>query len=235
MKTYADFTASLSRKETVWGWIWLIFSAAALSPLLRLGNSMLGSPLSASTLNLVYHCINLAAVLCIFRRFLAASFRSALRTPFAVVWYACLGYLGSETLGRFLLILIYRIVPDFANINNGYISAMLHQEFRLLAICIVFLVPVVEETLYRGLLFRGLFGKSTTAAYLISMALFAAAHMMPYVGIYSPLQLFLNFLQYLPAGYCLCWCYRQTGTIATPILMHALVNAIAIGAIRGIG
>ena len=231
MKTYADFSASLSRKETLWGWIFLIFSAAALSPLLQLGNDLLDSPLSGSTLNLIYHCVNLAAVLCIFRRFLAASFRSALRTPFAVVWYACLGYLGSETLGRFLLMLIYRIVPDFANINNGYISAMLHQEFRLLAICIVFLVPVAEETLYRGLLFRGLFGKSTAAAYLVSMAMFAAAHVAPYIGIYSPLQLFLNFLQYLPAGYCLCWCYRQTGTIATPILMHAIVNAMSVSSI----
>ena len=36
------------------------------------------------------------------------------------------------------------------------------------------------------------------------------------------------FLQYLPASFCLCWCYCQTGTIITPIFMHALTNAMSV-------
>ena len=87
---------------------------------------------------------------------------------------------------------------------------------------------VVKELLFRGVLFHGMYDKKPIAAYLVSMGLFAAIHVMGFVGSYEPLHLLLCFLQYLPAGYCLCWCYRQTGTIITPILMHALVNAISV-------
>ena len=92
----------------------------------------------------------------------------------------------------------------------------------------VFLVPLTEEALYRGLLFHKLYEKKPIWAYIVSMLGFAAIHVMGYIGTQPPLVLFLCFLQYLPAGYCLCWCYRRTGTILCPVLMHTIVNASSI-------
>ena len=59
----------------------------------------------------------------------------------------------------------------------------------------------------------------------LSMGVFALVHVVGYIGSYDALTLLLCFLQYLPAGYCLAWCYSNTGTIVTPILMHMIVNA----------
>ena len=52
------------------------------------------------------------------------------------------------------------------------------------------------------------------------------------LSLFLALTLLLCFLQYLPAGYCLAWCYANTGTIVTPILMHMIVNAYGISAMR---
>ena len=64
--------------------------------------------------------------------------------------------------------------------------------------------------------------------YVVSMVVFAAIHTVGYVESEEPVILLLCFLQYLPAGYCLCWCYRQSGNILSPILMHILFNASSI-------
>ena len=103
-------------------------------------------------------------------------------------------------------------------------------ENRLLVfIGTVLLVPPVEECLYRGLIFRNLYPSSKWAAYLVSILAFAAIHILGYIGTYSPLELVLAVLQYLPAGLCLAWSYTRADTIFAPILIHAAINATAIG------
>jgi len=82
------------------------------------------------------------------------------------------------------------------------------------------------------LIFRELYGKSRWAAYLVSIAAFAAVHIIGYLRVYSPMELLLSFLQYLPAGLCLAWSYAKSDTIFAPILIHTAVNAIGISAMR---
>ena len=95
-----------------------------------------------------------------------------------------------------------------------------------------FLAPVAEEMLYRGLIFRELSQTSKAAAYLVSMAAFAAIHVLGYIGSEDLGRLVLCFIQYLPAGLCLAWTYTKADNIVAPIVVHAIVNAVAIGALR---
>ena len=228
MKNYPNLPIPLAKNETVYGICWLVISQLLLPAALSAGNALLAAPLSLAGLNFLYYCINFAAVVWIFRRFLAQSWKLALKIPFPVIWYAILGYLGSDLLTDLVSLLIYRLDPSFFNINNQAVLTMLDQDHTLMVIGTVILVPVAEELLYRGVLFRGLYDKSRVRAYIVSIVLFAAIHVLGYIGTYSPLQLLLALVQYVPAGYCLCWAYRQTGTIAAPMLMHALVNAMSI-------
>ena len=57
-------------------------------------------------------------------------------------------------------------------------------------------------------------------------------HIVNYVGVYSPLRLLLAFLQYLPAGLCLSWCYTKSGSIYGPIVMHSLINLYSLNLLR---
>ena len=219
---------ALSRRETVCGLIYIPVTLLVLPAVLSIVNEFL--PMTTVMFNFVYYCINFAVVLLLFRSFLKTSARNALKIPFPVLWYAILGYLANDLLTNLVSVLIYRFFPGFINVNNANISTMLtlSQEWRLLAVGTVLLVPVAEETLYRGVVFRSLCKKNVALAYLVSMVVFASIHVIGYVGTYSPLYMLLALIQYFPAGYCLAWCYRQTGTIMTPILMHALVNGISV-------
>ena len=102
----------------------------------------------------------------------------------------------------------------------------------LMTIGVTVLVPVTEETLFRGLIFRTLYDRSPVCAYLASIVAFSLIHVMGYVGKTDPVILLLSFLQYLPAGLCLCLTYRYSGTLLSSIVLHAAINAAAILTMR---
>ena len=224
----STLTVSLTNRETRNGFIYMAISLIALPWLLSEGNAYLADPLSQGKLNFLYYFLNFGFMVWICRKFLGQSLNYALKIPFPVIWYGILGYLGAKALGEILGMLTLLIYPSFSNVNDASITAMFLEDSQLIICGTVFLVPVVEELFFRGLIFRNLHSKNQIAAYLISMVLFSLIHVVGYIGTYSPLHLLMCFLQYLPASFCLCWCYCQTGTIITPIFMHALTNAMSV-------
>ena len=224
----STLTVSLTNRETRNGFIYMAISLIALPWLLSEGNAYLANPLSQGKINFIYYFLNFAFMVWTCGHFLGQSLNYALKIPFPVIWYGILGYLGAKALGEILGMLTLLIYPSFSNVNDATITAMLREDSQLIIWGTVFLVPVVEELFFRGLIFRNLWGKNHVAAYLVSMMLFSLLHVAGYTGAYSPLHLLMCFLQYLPASFCLCWCYCQTGTIITPILMHALTNAMSV-------
>ena len=219
---------ALTHKETRNGFIYMAISLIALPWLLEEGNSYLSAPLSQGKINFLYYFLNFAVMVWLCRKFLTQSLKFALKLPFPVIWYGILGYLGSKALGELLGVLTLLIYPNFSNVNDATVISMLREDSQLIIWGTVFLVPVVEELFFRGLIFRNLASRNHVAAYLVSMALFSLIHVAGYIGAYSPLHLLLCFLQYLPASFCLCWCYCQTGTIITPMIMHAVTNAMSV-------
>lgn len=221
-----------NRKETLLGMIYLIINLFVLPGLISTIHELMGSPLRAGQLNFLFFFINFTFVTLIFRKYLLSSLRDALKTPSLTIWYAVLGYMGNLVLGEIVTIFCLRIYPGFHNVNDSSIAAILQEDFAPMAFGTIVLVPLVEETLYRGLIFRKLYDKKPLVAYLLSTIFFAAIHVTGYIGQYEPLHLFACFLQYLPAGYCLAFAYRSSGTIVSPILMHMAVNAVGMLALR---
>ncbi|MHA1519897.1 MAG: lysostaphin resistance A-like protein [Promethearchaeota archaeon] len=80
-----------------------------------------------------------------------------------------------------------------------------------------FVIPIIEEFFFRGLIYRGLRQHlSPRIAIIISSLLFGIAH--------------LNWIQGILAGIMalfLAWMYEKSGSIYIPILMHILNNAIS--------
>ena len=122
--------------------------------------------------------------------------------------------------------------PGYVNQNDASIAAMKKGGYYLMLLGTVVLAPLTEECVFRGLIFRNLWKTSAIAAYLLSVAAFSAVHIIGYVGVYSPLHLVLAFLQYLPAGIWLAWCYTKSGSIFGPIVMHAIINLYSLNLLR---
>lgn len=215
-------------QETVGGFCYLAFQLLLLPELLTLLNQYLSVPLGEAELSFVFYTINFIAVLLIFHDFLSNAATQAVRHPAYLCQAVILGLAAYYACKLATNRLIGLLVPGFSNYNDSAIAVM-GQENRLLVIIgTVLLVPTVEECFYRGLIFRNLYGKSHWAAYLVSMLAFALVHILGYAGQYTPLEMLMAVLQYLPAGLCLAWSYTKADTIFAPIAIHCAVNFITL-------
>ena len=88
--------------------------------------------------------------------------------------------------------------------------------FAIMAI----LAPLVEELVFRGLLYGWIAGRwGTIAAWLVSSILFAAAHVEP-----------AHAILVLPLGLLFGWLRRRTNSLWPSLVAHAANNGVAITA-----
>ena len=232
MRKSRSISSYLSSSETISGFLYLAFQFLLLPSLLTFANGQLRQPLNAAELNFVFYMINFIAMLLIFHDFLSNSLRQVMQHPAYFCQAVILGFVAYYACNWFTNWTVGLLVPSFSNYNDEAIAAMSKGNYFLMVIGTCILVPPVEECLYRGLIFRNLYGKSRWAAYIVSILAFAVIHIIGYIGRYSPLELIMAFLQYLPAGLCLAWSYAKADTIFAPILIHAAINAISINLLR---
>ena len=232
MKKSKQLYISMSRGEKILGWLYMAFSLLVLPSALIWGNGQLADPLNDALLNFVFYLTNFVAAICIFRRFLRASASAAWQDIWNFIQAVVLGYVAYLAATKAMDFIYAHLMPGFSNINDAVIGELAGVNYPLMFLGVVFMAPLTEETLYRGLIFRELWQTSKTAAYLVSMAAFAAIHVLGYIGSYDLSWLLLCFIQYLPAGLCLAWTYTKADNIFAPMVVHAIVNAAAIGALR---
>ena len=219
-----------SRSESIFGWCYLLFCQTLLPYVLNFIFAGLGITLSGAQLNLTYFVVNFLVVSAVFWKFWVRSGKALLdRTSPSILTAAGLFavyFLVSQLLGR----LILWLKPEYFNANDQSVAAIAQSYYIPTLICTVFLVPVAEECLHRGVVFGSLFKKNALLAYAVSTLVFALVHINWMVG--DPMILFLSFLQYIPAGLCLAAAYHISGSITAPILIHMAVNTIGILALR---
>ena len=176
--------------------------------------------------------INFVCTILIFRHFLLFSCKDAFSAPIKTAGFTVLGLVLYYLAHFSVTALILYLRPDFSNLNDAGISSLAVDGGIWIAVGTVLLVPVAEECLFRGLLFRGVYDRSPVWAWILSACGFSAVHILSYVGIYDGIALLLAFVQYLPAGLCLAWAYARSNTIFAPIVIHAAINYVGIQQMR---
>jgi len=232
MKRTHSFSGNLTNQETISGFCYMVFQFLFLGEVLAWINGRIPQPLNLAELNFTFYLVNFIAILLIFHDFLSNALKQATRHPALLCQAVILGLAAYYAACYVMDWGISQLAPGYSNYNDQAITGMVNGNYFLMAVGTVVLVPPVEECLFRGLIFRNLYGKSRWAAYIISIAAFAIIHILGYIGRYEPLELVMAFLQYLPAGLCLAWAYTKADTIFAPILIHAIVNAVSIGLVR---
>ena len=225
-------SVSLSRKEILWGWIYLAAELLVLPTVLIYISGRLFPGVTGAEVNFLYYLLNFIAVILIFGGYLKRNLNIAGSNLLRTLLCVLLGLAGYWASNLIMAEFNSVVMPDFVNVNDMTISAISKDGYFLMALGTVLLVPTAEECMFRGLLFRGFYGKSRWAAYTISAICFSLIHIGGYLGSYDPALLAMCFIQYLPAGLILAWCYEKSNTIVTPILIHTLINAIGIYSMR---
>ena len=222
----------MSKQERIIGSCYLAFQQFVLPWLLSSVFGLLPFAVSNVWLNLCYFVINFCAVLWIFRRFLKRSMNAVPKHFWRFLGVSVAGFVLYWFSNMALTALIGLFFPGFANINDTTVAALAGSNIYIMAIGTVILVPVVEEVLFRGVIFGAFSARKKIAAYALSTLIFAFIHVMGYIGSFPPVTLILCFLQYIPAGLCLAWAYEASGSIFSPSLIHTVVNALGILSLR---
>ncbi len=221
-----------TRQENILGYIYLAFSQLLLADVIAIAAYYFGFPISLTALNIAYFAVNFISIVAIFHRFLGKSLQTAWENIPKCLISVIVGF-GIYYWGTILVgFVIGWIDPNFANVNDQAVTSMVQENPWIMGICTVFFVPVVEETLYRGLIFQQLQRKHRLLAYIVSAAVFSAIHIVGFIGNANGVTLLLCFMQYLPAGIALAWAYERADTIVAPILIHMIVNQIGMSTMR---
>ena len=223
---------SMTRAEYIFGICYLAAQQYAIPLLLGLVGLLAGLRPDALWLNTAFFVTNFLVICIAFHRYLGKNLRQFGKNFLSVIGTCIAGFLLYWSASFLLNLVIYLYLPDFANANNDNIQSLASQQYWVMFICSVFLVPIAEETLYRGMIFGFLDRYSRPLAYAVSVVAFCAIHVVGYAGSTQPLYLMVAMLQYIPAGLCLSWAYARTDTIFAPVMIHTAVNLMGMLAMR---
>ena len=208
--------------------LYLLVLPAVRDPLFDLVERLTGANLSASLRSIVYYYALFAAVVVIFRRFLCRTSRNFADNLGPACEATLTGLVALYGLNELVFRLGRVLVGGLTNLNDGLIAAPVPDAPRTTFLIAVVLAPIVEETLFRGLVFGGLKGKSRWIAYAAGCCLFALSHVWQLASSgLSPLAL-ARALQYLVPGAGLCRTYERSGSLWSAVAVHAAANALCL-------
>ena len=218
-------TLTLTNREKVLGWVYLLLQMLVL-PYAVAWVCISAGIRSETTVNLICFFLNAILALIVFRELLGLSVRNRAGRWGGTVLTALKGLGLYWLLNLAVTMVILRIQPDFGNVNDQSVNAMIDEAPVLMTIAVIFAAPLAEECLFRGWIFTGLAKRSVPLAYIVTCCFFSAAHIVSYIGLYSPLTLVLCFIQYLGPSFALCRTCQRDDSLCAPILMHMAVNAL---------
>lgn len=232
MKNSDFISHPLTRQEKSLGALWMAFETLFFATILQGLNHLLPAPLPQVEVNFIFFSINFLAVACIFRKYFSAQIKLLPDVIDRVLLVTAPGFLTYRLISFLLALALFAVDSDFASINDMTIQSLVKDNYFLMFVGSVILVPITEECLFRGLVFRGMYDRSPIFAWVLSVALFSAVHIITYIGAYPLKTILLCFVQYIPAGVCLAGAYRLSGSLLSPILIHALVNFVGMMSLR---
>ena len=100
--------------------------------------------------------------------------------------------------------------------NNDAVTGLARTDYKRMIAVAVLMAPLVEECLFRGVVFGTIRPRSRFWAYAASIALFSLYHVWQYVIVYNDPKLLLSALAYVPVSAALTFCYEQTCSIWPP-------------------
>lgn len=183
---------------------------------------------SPAQLNLLYYAATTVLVFIFMGRYLRRSFDGLADAPQRCLTSFLIGWVLYFTLTLAAGYLMQALHIESDNLNNEFVGTMLGSDRGMMIAMTVFLAPIAEETIFRGGLFCGLYGKGRVAAYLVSILLFCIYHVWQYAVALWDASYLLMAIQYIPAAFVLCWIYERSGSLWTSIFFHMSVNALAV-------
>lgn len=180
----------------------------------------LGVPAAQSSA--IYYAAVLLLLVAVFWDFLKNAFRilsdNTRRNLFALVGGFVGGMLFTVLLSLIPLPVENPVIGDYRGqflLAPGFTTAV-----------VMFLRPMTEEILYRGLLFGSLRKKNRPLAYVISIGLSALAAVWQFAVPDGGAMYLLLALRYIPLAAAATWAYDIGGSVLTPMALRVILNGL---------
>ena len=223
------FVDLMPKPNKIAGFIYLPVHIFILPLLLGMLAYYVQGGMSEITINIIYYAIGFVFCLTVMWRYLRSSFdvlldnlqRSlvSLLTSYFIYWML------SAVAG---VLLLWLLGDQLLNPNNNAVAEIASQSPGPMIGLAVFIGPIVEEVLFRGVVFGSLRKKSRFLAFAVSMAAFALYHVWQFALVAMDWKMLLYVIQYLPVGYALGWLYEKTSCIWMCIALHMMINALSL-------
>ena len=221
------FDNQMSRTQVVLGWIYLAVHMAILPLLLSLYAAFSPNPVTELQSNLVYFGVGVLFVLCVMLPYLRRGFDTLLDRLRLCLLTMLIAVLINYAVSTFVAIFLMLGESLAENPNNDAIMELAADNSGVIRGLAIFIGPVIEEVLYRGVAFGSIRRRSRGWAYVVSVALFALSHVWQYALAYQDARLLLYAIQYVPVTLALTWAYERSGSIWTSIFFHMGYNALS--------
>lgn len=222
----------MRRGEKIGGVIWLVVYMFLMSLIVTFVMAALGYGEDIVRINQVFFVVNFLITCLLFRHFLTDSLAVAMERPGRLLKGLVLGFCLYEA-GQIILSLLYSVIaPDLWTANDEGVAEIAGMSYGAMWAGAVLLAPLAEETLMRGLVFGNLRKKSRVLAYAVSTLAFGIIHVLNYAWNMDLWTLALNWGLYLVPSIVLAVTYEYTGTVWGPVVLHMILNALSMMALR---
>lgn len=223
------FENYMKRVPTVLGWCYLPIHAVVLPLLLAMYAQFAVPAMDDVTVNYIFYGLGVLFCAIVLGPFLRQQFDVLLDFPLRCLLALLYAFIIEYALSLVSALVLLLLEENLVNPNNAAVMAVAEQDFGAVKGLVIFIGPLVEELLFRGVVFGSLRGKNRRAAYVLSIAIFSLYHVWQY-ALTDP-TLLLYALQYIPASFALCWVYEHSNSIWVPIFFHMISNAISFAAL----
>lgn len=226
VKGAAPWRPQLTVEEQRVGWVffglYLFVFPFLVGAVTRFLDEHLELGFTAAESSAVYYAAVLLLLTAVFWDFLKNAFRilkdNTRRNLFALVVGFGGGLLFTVLLSLIPLPVENPVIGDYRGqflLSPGFTTAV-----------VMFLRPLTEELLYRGLLFGSLRKKNRPMAYAVSIGLFALAAVWQFAIPDGGALYLLLALRYLPLAAAATWCYDIGGSVLTPMALRVILNGL---------
>ena len=223
------FLNTMSKPERIAGYIYLPFHIIILPLFLNMLATYLPGGLDDTTANTVYYGLGLAFCLICMWKYLRGAYDlllDNLGTNIVAMFLGSVSYLLLSYLASGVLFAI--LGDEQLSSNNELIANLTSESSRSALALAVFIAPIIEEVLFRGLIFGSLAAKHRRLAFVVSIGLFAFYNVWQLALSTMDLTMFVYMIMSIPMGYALTWVYEKTNSIWVPIFLHILINVFSM-------
>lgn len=223
----------LTRTQAVLGWCWLPMHIFIVPLLVSMAAFYAPVELDGAELSFLCYAVDFVFVVVVMWSWLRRNFYVLLDSPGRCVLCLLLALAVDYEISLLVQIVLLLLGQSLNNPNNAQVAAYASYNYGAMKAAAVYLAPVAEEALFRGVVFGTIRRRNRAAAYAVSMLLFGLYHVWQYALIYADPWQLVYMAQYLPAAFVLCWQYERSGSIWTPAAFHMLLNALSVYILAG--